>query len=149
MLPPSIHPKIHIMPHSASNKNFCHFLVYARYCVRLSVISVSKSFIHKKTCHQLNINIMLVSYRCPCQKRRKKGCLKVRMGYSLEWRMVIGMTWKKKRRSCSVLPFLVFFVLFFAVFIWEKGKILGKTIFSLLGSSSTFIAIWDAYLSTA
>lgn len=28
----------------------------------------------------------------------------------------------------------------------KKKKILGKTLFSLLGSSSTFVAIWDAHL---
>lgn len=52
--------------------------------------------------------------------------------------------------SHVICPFRLF--LFFAVLLCggggggEKKKILGKTLFSLLGSSSTFVAIWDAHL---
>lgn len=55
---------------------------------------------------------------------------------------------EKKKLFCSAFPCL-FCLNFWLCSFGEKGKILGKTIFSLLGSSSTFIAIWDAYLSTA
>lgn len=47
----------------------------------------------------------------------------------------------------SVLRYLSFLSCFpLCSFEGQEKKILGKSLFSLLGSSSTFIAVWDAHL---
>lgn len=45
--------------------------------------------------------------------------------------------------SCVTCPFCP---IFGCAPLRDRKKILGKSLFSLLGSSSTFIAIWDAHL---